>query len=110
MNALKRLVLLGWVLPACVLLVSSCEDEQLVAENQKLRQELSDLEKKVDLLKINAGEDPGDQTAAIKKANEELEQAMETIKRLDEEKAELESKHAAAEKDFRDYQKKYRIE
>ena len=91
--------------------LASCEevDEALVKKNQNLRQKLSEIEKKVDILEINAGEDPGDQTVALKKANDELAKALEALKQQDEEKEKLEKAHAKMEKDLRDYQKKYRI-
>jgi cell division protein FtsB len=94
---------------AIVVSLTSCDDDALVAQNQKLRQQLSQLEKEVDLLKINAGEDPGDQSTAIKKSNADLAKALAKLEQLDDERERLETSHAAREKEFRDYQKKYQI-
>lgn len=90
-------------------LLTSCEDEALILKNKELRQELNELEKQVDLLEINAGEDPGDQTEKLKRANEELAKAMEELQELDAEKEKLEASHAELEEDLREYQRKYKI-
>lgn len=94
----------------CLLLASSCEDKALVKKNQELRERISELEKEVDVLQINAGEDPGDQTEAIEKANKELRQALAELEKLDAEKEQFEADHAKMEKELREYQKKYRVE
>lgn len=109
MKSCFRALLRITVVAFAVLSVTSCEDEILVKKNLELRQQLSDLEKKVDILEINAGEDPGDQTLGLKKANAELAKALEDLKRLDAEKEKLEKSRAAMEKDLRDYQKRYKI-
>lgn len=93
-----------------VLSFTSCEDKALIQKNKELRQELSGLERKVDLLKLSAGEDPGDQTEAIKVANTELSDALEQIKTLDGEKERIEAAHEKMEKDLREYKKKYQIQ
>ncbi|BDS05798.1 hypothetical protein NT6N_08380 [Oceaniferula spumae] len=90
--------------------LTSCEDKELVKKNEELRLQLSELEKKVDLMEINAGEDPGDQTAALNKTNSELRKAMAELEALDNEKDELEKKHAKMEEELRKYQKEYRIQ
>lgn len=90
--------------------VTSCEDKALVQKNEDLRLQLSELEKKVDLMEINAGKDPGDQTAALNKVNGELRKALAELKALDDQKAELEKKHRELEEQLRRYQKKYRIQ
>ena len=91
-------------------LFSSCEDEELVKKNEELRVQLSELEKKADMAEINAGEDPGDQTEAVKKVNEELNQALSKLEELDNEKTAIEKQQSVAEKELRDYQSKYRIQ
>jgi len=94
----------------CLFAVTSCEDKVLVKKNEELRLQLSELEKEVDLLKISAGVDPGDQTSALKKVNGELREAMAELESLDNEKEKLEKKHAEVEEELRKYQKKYRIQ
>ena len=92
-----------------VVAISSCEDKELVKKNEELRQRVSELEKKVDLMQINAGENPGDQTAALKKANAELSRVLGELKELDNEKVTLEATRTKLEKELHAYQKKYRI-
>jgi cell division protein FtsB len=92
-----------------VVTFSSCEDKALVQENEQLRQRVSELKKEVDLLEINAGENPGDQTHAIKQANDDLGRALAELEKLDDEKEKLETAHVKLEKDLRDYQKKYQL-
>jgi len=94
---------------ACFLF-TSCEDKALVKKNEDLRLQLSEVEKKADLMEINAGEDPGDQTEALKKVNGELRKALSKLEELDDEKEELEKKQKALEEELRRYQKKYRIQ
>ena len=90
--------------------VISCEDKALVQKNEQLRQRVSELEKEVDILKINAGEDPGDQTEAIKATSESLRKTIAKLEELDGEREKLEQIHTAKEKEFRDYQRKYPVE
>ena len=97
-------------LMSCVLCtLTSCENKALVQKNQELREQLTDLEKQVSLLQISAGKDPGDQTAALKKANDELVKALEQLEQLDDERESLEESCAKTEKELRAYQKKYTI-
>lgn len=88
---------------------SSCEDKALIQKNEELRKRVSELEKEVDILQINAGENPGDQTASIKQANKDLAKALGELEQLDAEKEKLEEAHAKMEKELRDYQRKYQI-
>ncbi len=92
-----------------VVTLSSCEDKALVQKNEQLRQQVSELEKEVDLLEINAGENPGDQSKAIKQANDELRSALGELEKLDDEKGKLDAAHVKLEKDLRNYQKKYQL-
>lgn len=93
----------------CVVAFSSCEDKALIQKNEKLRVEISELEKKVSMLEVEAGEDPGEQTELLKQSNEALRLKMEELEKLDAEKERLESEHVKLEKDFREYQGKYKI-
>lgn len=93
-----------------VVSLSSCEDKALIQKNKELRQQLSELDRKVDILEVNAGEDPGDQTKALQTANAELSEAMERLKELDGEKERLEATHMKMEKELRDYKRKYQIQ
>ena len=88
---------------------SSCEDKALIQKNEKLRVEVSELEKEVSYLEIQAGEDPGDQSAAIEQTNKNMTKALEELERLDDERVKQEQAHKELEKEFRDYQKKYQI-
>lgn len=90
--------------------LASCEDKELVRKNEELRQRVAELQKKVDILKIEAGEDPGDQTQEIKRVSEELRKALAKLEELDGERDKLEAVHAAKEKEFREYQRKYPVE
>ena len=92
-----------------IVLLSSCEDKALILKNKDLRQRLSELERKVDILEVDAGEDPGDQTEAIKTANAELSTALKKLKDLDDEKERLEATHLKKEKELRNYKKTYQI-
>jgi outer membrane murein-binding lipoprotein Lpp len=94
---------------ASICLFSSCEDKAMIQKNEELRKQVSELEKEVDLLEINAGDDPGDQTAAIERANTELTTALGELEKLDGEKVKLEDAHTKLEKEFRIYQRKYQI-
>lgn len=99
---------------SCIALVgcfcSSCEDKELIQKNEELRLQLSEIEKKADIAEINAGQDPGDQTEALKKVNEELSQTISKLDTLDKEKEAIEKKQAELEKELREYQGKYRIQ
>jgi len=88
---------------------SSCEDKALIQKNEKLRLEISELEKEVSYLEIEAGEDPGDQSAAIEQTNKNLTKALKELEELDDERMEQEQAHTKLEKEFRDYQRKYQI-
>ena len=90
--------------------LSSCEDKALIEKNKELRQQLSELDKKVDILEVNAGEDPGDQTKALQATNAELSEALERLKELDGEKEQLEAAHLKMENELRAYKKKYQIQ
>ena len=90
-------------------MISSCEDKAMVQKNEELRQRVSELEKEVDILQVNAGENPGDQSSSINRANKELTTALSELEKLDGEKEKLEETHAKMEKDLRDYQRKYQI-
>lgn len=79
-------------------------------KNEDLRVQLNELEKKADLMEISAGENPGDQSAALDKVNVELRSALKELESLDNQKDELEKKHRELEKQLRSYQKKYRIQ
>jgi len=109
MNLLLDRWLQGVVAVCIVFSLASCEDEVLVKKNQDLRQQLSELEKKVDMLEINAGEDPGDQAVELKIVNEAVAKALVQLKEQDEEKEALEKEHAEMEKKLRAYQRKYQI-
>lgn len=104
-NLLFRVTLAG----VAAITFTSCEDKALVQKNEQLRQRVSELEQEVGLLEINAGENPGDQTQAIKQANDDLGRALAELAKLDGEKEKLEASHVKLEKDFRDYQKKYQL-
>ena len=95
---------------SAIVTLSSCEDKALVQKNEDLRQRVSELEKEVDLKQVNAGENPGDQTSALKQANVNLTKALGDLEKLDDEKVKLEAAHAKLEKELRAYQKKYRID
>lgn len=94
---------------SALLIMSSCEDKELVEKNESLRARVNELEKEVDMQKLNAGDDPGDQTEGLELANADLRRALSELERLDEEKTELEESHAKLERELRAYQRKYRI-
>ncbi|MGB0992052.1 MAG: hypothetical protein ACPG32_06240 [Akkermansiaceae bacterium] len=88
----------------------SCgEDEALVKQNEELRVQVSDLESRVAIAEARAGKDPGDQTKALKKTNEELAATLKQLEELDAELEALAKAHREKEKAFRDYQRKYPI-
>ncbi|MDG0993800.1 MAG: hypothetical protein P8O22_03605 [Akkermansiaceae bacterium] len=93
-----------------VAIFTSCEDKALVEKNEQLRQRVSELEKEAEILKISAGEDPGDQTNAIKETGDELRKTLIKLEELDAERQKLEQAQTRQEKGFRDYQRKYPVE
>ncbi|MFK7909267.1 MAG: hypothetical protein AB8F34_01555 [Akkermansiaceae bacterium] len=90
--------------------LTSCEDKALVQKNEQLRQKVNELEKEADIAKLSAGEDPGDQSEAIKTTSTEHQKTLAKLEELDAEREKLEKELVQKEKEFRAYQKKYPVE
>ena len=101
--------LLSALVLACFFFIS-CEDKELVKKNEELRVKLNETKKQADLMEINAGEDPGDQSGEIAKVNEDLTNTLNKLKELDQQKEAVEEKQRVLEEELRAYQKKYRIQ
>ena len=86
-----------------------CEDKALIQKNDDLKVEISELEKELDTLKIEAGEDPGDQSAKLESANESLAAELEKLKALDEQVEKLEAERIKLEEEMLAYKKQYKI-
>lgn len=93
----------------CLFIATSCEDKEAIQKNEELRVQIVELEKKIGLMEIEAGEDPGDQSVHLKHANEELAKALKTLESLDDEKTALEEQQKQLVKEFRAYQQKYQV-
>ena len=86
-----------------------CEDKALIQKNDDLKVEISELEKELDTLKIEAGEDPGDQSAKLESANTSLASELEKLKALDEQVEKLEAERIKLEEEMLAYKKQYKI-
>lgn len=86
-----------------------CEDKALMQKNDDLKVEISELKKELDKLKIEAGEDPGDQSAKLESANVELASELEKLKALDKQVEKLEAERIKLEEEMLAYKKQYKI-
>ena len=94
----------------CLLALSSCEDKELVKKNEALLNQITELETKIASIEAQVGEDPGDQEANLKQANENLASTLNKIQELDSKKEQLAAQLVTTEKEFQDYQNKYKIQ
>ena len=94
----------------CLFALSSCEDKELVKKNEALLNQITELETKIASIEAQVGEDPGDQEANLKHANENLASTLNKLQKLDSKKEQLAAQLATTEKEFQDYQNKYKIQ
>ncbi|MBK1791076.1 hypothetical protein [Persicirhabdus sediminis] len=87
----------------------SCEDKELIAEHEKLQQEVLAYEQRVDQLESEIIEDPGDQSKIIQSGEASIKEIEANIQALEEEKANIEAEKQEIQKEFDEYKSQYKI-
>jgi|GEM_PF-3937418 len=81
-----------------VLFVSSCEDGNLVRQNEQLSDRVEETKKELALLKADIENRQDAQSPDIQQSNTALEKSLKDLESLKNERAELDKKHAELKK------------